>query len=124
MSEPLDAAMDVAADPALEPDHALSREETVRTAVSRFLELAPAQRSCVILKDVLEYSLEEIATMLDMSVPAIKAALHRGRSRFGTSPPRRSNVAPNVPRPLPLRVTPRYSTRGIGTACAPCWSTT
>src|SRR5499425_3835113 len=52
MSEPLDAAMELAADAALEPDHALARQDAVRTAVSRFLELPPAQRSCVILKDV------------------------------------------------------------------------
>src|SRR5439155_2609292 len=82
MSEPLEAAMDFAADAALEPDNALSREDTVRTAVSRFLQLPPAQRSCVILKDVLEYSLEEIAAMLELSVPAIKAALHRGRRQL------------------------------------------
>jgi RNA polymerase sigma factor (sigma-70 family) len=82
MSEPLDAAMELAADAALEPDHALARQDAVRTAVSRFLELPPAQRSCVILKDVLEHSLEEIATMLELSIPAIKAALHRGRARL------------------------------------------
>jgi len=82
MNEPLDAAMDIAADMALEPDNALAREDAVRTAVSRFLELAPAQRSCVILKDVLEYSLEEIAALLELTVPAIKAALHRGRTRL------------------------------------------
>ena len=82
MSEPLEAAMDVAADAALEPDSALSRADAVRTAVSRFLEIPPAQRSCVILKDVLEYSLEEIAAMLELSVPATKAALHRGRTRL------------------------------------------
>ena len=33
----------------------------MRAAVSRFIELAPAPRSCVILKDVLGHSLEEIA---------------------------------------------------------------
>lgn len=82
MSEPLEAAMDIAADAALEPGSALSRGDAVRTAVSRFLELPPAQRSCVVLKDVLEYSLEEIADMLKLSVPAIKAALHRGRARL------------------------------------------
>ena len=31
----------------------------------------------------LEYSLEEIAAMLELSAPAIKAALHRGRTRLG-----------------------------------------
>jgi RNA polymerase sigma-70 factor (ECF subfamily) len=82
MSEPLDAAMDLAAEATAEPDDALSRKDTVRIAVSRFLELPPAQRSCVILKDVLEYSLEEIAELLELRVPAVKAALHRGRSKL------------------------------------------
>jgi len=36
----------------------------------------------VILKDVLDYSLEEIAAMLEMSLSAVKAALHRGRTRL------------------------------------------
>jgi RNA polymerase sigma-70 factor (ECF subfamily) len=36
----------------------------------------------VILKDVLEYSLDEIATLLELSEPAVKAALHRGRERL------------------------------------------
>jgi hypothetical protein len=42
----------------------LEQAEAVRAAVSRFLELAPAQRSCVILKDVLEHSLEEVAALV------------------------------------------------------------
>jgi len=96
MSEPLDAALEIAADDALEPDSALAREQAVRSAVSRFLELAPAQRSCVILKDVLDYSLDEIAALLELTIPAVKAALHRGRVRLrelsgapdGTAPSR------------------------------------
>jgi RNA polymerase sigma factor (sigma-70 family) len=82
MGEPLEVAADIAADDVAEPDIALARQEAVRGAISRFLELAPAQRSCVILKDVLDYSLEEIAAMLELSVSAVKAALHRGRARL------------------------------------------
>jgi RNA polymerase sigma-70 factor, ECF subfamily len=82
MGEPLDAALDIAADDACNPDDTLARNEAVRAAVSRFLELAPAQRSCVILTDVLGYSLDETAALLALSVPAIKAALHRGRARL------------------------------------------
>jgi len=82
MSEPLDVALEIAADDALDPENALAREQAVRAAVSRFLELAPAQRSCVILMDVLDHSLDEIAGLLDLSVPAVKAALHRGRARL------------------------------------------
>jgi len=51
-------------------------------ALSLFIKLAPLQRSCVILKDVLGYSLIEISELLDTSVSAIKAALHRGRTRL------------------------------------------
>jgi hypothetical protein len=64
----------------------------VDAAVSRFLQLAPAQRSCVILKDVLDHSLEEIASLLSLSVPAVKAALHRGRTRL-----RELHQAPTAP---------------------------
>lgn len=82
MSEPLDVASDVAIDEVLYSENTLARNEAVRAAVSRFLELPPRQRSCVILKDTLDYSLDEIASMLELSVPAIKAALHRGRARL------------------------------------------
>ena len=50
----------------------------MRAAVSRFLELAPVQRSCVVLKDGFDYSLDEIAAMLELSVSGIKSALVRG----------------------------------------------
>jgi RNA polymerase sigma factor (sigma-70 family) len=73
---------DTLVDNATNPDAEQSREEAVQTAISRFLELVPLQRSCVILKDVLGYSLDEIAALLDASVPAIKSALHRGRERL------------------------------------------
>jgi RNA polymerase sigma factor (sigma-70 family) len=79
-SEPIDAALDVADAAALEPDHVAARHQAVRAAVSSFLALAPAQRGCVILKDVLEHSIDEIASELSLSVPAVKAALHRGRA--------------------------------------------
>jgi RNA polymerase sigma factor (sigma-70 family) len=82
MSEPLDEALEFTADAAVEPDHALGLEDAMRTAVCRFLALPAAQRSCVILKDVLDHSLEEIAAMLELSVLAVKAALHRGRVRL------------------------------------------
>ena len=76
-SEPLDDHMPLAASaPSLE------RRELTRMALSRFLELPPMQRSCVILKDALDYSLRDIAGLLDVNVGAVKAALHRGRSRL------------------------------------------
>jgi len=58
----------------------LARRQATRAAISCFLELAPAQRACVILKDVLDHSIDEIAVELSLSAPAVKAALHRGRA--------------------------------------------
>ena len=79
-SEPLEAADAVAEAGALEPENALAQRQAVGAALSCFLALAPAQRACVILKDVLGHSLDEIAAELELSVPAVKAALHRGRA--------------------------------------------
>jgi RNA polymerase sigma factor (sigma-70 family) len=79
-AEPIESVLDLADDEAHEPDNTLARHQAVRAALSCFLQLAPAQRGCVILKDVLDHSLEEIAGELDLSVPAVKAALHRGRT--------------------------------------------
>src|SRR5690348_13151423 len=65
-----------------EADEPLEEKELATFALSMFLKLAPRQRSCVIFKDVMGYSLAEISELLDASVPEIKATLHRGRSRL------------------------------------------
>src|SRR5664279_13504 len=78
-SEPLDTAIEVADDAALAPDNVMARHQAVHAAISCFLELAPAQRGCVILKDVLDHSVDEIVGELSLSEQAVKAALHRGR---------------------------------------------
>jgi RNA polymerase sigma-70 factor (ECF subfamily) len=46
------------------------------------MRLPVAQRSSVILMDVLGCSLQEICAVMDFSLPAAKAALHRGRRRL------------------------------------------
>lgn len=53
---------------------------TLRAAIARFVALPLQQRSAVILKDVLGFSLEEAAAIMDSTVPGVKAALVRGRS--------------------------------------------
>jgi RNA polymerase sigma factor (sigma-70 family) len=82
MGEALDDLPDTAFDLAPDPADAVARDEATRFAISRFVELPPVQRSAVILKDVLGHSLDEIAELLELSVPAVKAALHRGRQRL------------------------------------------
>lgn len=49
------------------------------------MNLPPKERACVLLKDVFDYSLEEIAELVDSTVGGVKAALHRGRARLPAS---------------------------------------
>ena len=84
MSEPLDPDADDFIDESADPSSLPAREQAITIAVARFAELAPLQRSCVILKDVLDCSLQEIADCLEISIEAVKAALHRGRARVQT----------------------------------------
>ena len=65
-------------------------------AMSRLLELTASQRSCVFLKDVMEYSLAEISELHDTSVTAVKATLHRGRARL------RALAAESAPEAAPV----------------------
>ena len=81
-AEPIEAAGDIADEANPDPMEALMRREAVETAVSRFAELPLVQRSVVILKDVLDEQLKDIAELLDLSVDAVKAHLARGRARL------------------------------------------
>jgi RNA polymerase sigma-70 factor (ECF subfamily) len=49
--------------------------------------LPPKERACVLLKDVFDYSLEEIAELVDSTVGGVKAALNRARTKLSASPP-------------------------------------
>jgi RNA polymerase sigma factor (sigma-70 family) len=82
MTEPIDAAAEVVDQASPDPVEMLMRQEAVKTAVSRFAELPTLQRSVVILKDVLDEQLSEIAALLDLTVDAVKGHLARGRARL------------------------------------------
>jgi RNA polymerase sigma factor (sigma-70 family) len=81
-AEPIEAAHNVADQATPDSVEILMRQEAVRTALSRFTELSILQRSVVILKDVLDEPLAEIAALLDLTVDAVKAHLARGRARL------------------------------------------
>jgi RNA polymerase sigma factor (sigma-70 family) len=81
-AEPIEAASDIADEANPDPMEVLMRQEAVETAVSRFAELPLLQRSVIILKDVLDESLKDIAELLDLTVDAVKAHLARGRARL------------------------------------------
>jgi RNA polymerase sigma-70 factor (ECF subfamily) len=73
-----DEELDMIAD---QLDPVLSRQ--IATASLRtFMRLPVAQRSSVILMDVLGCSLQEVCEVMDFSLPAVKAALHRGRTQL------------------------------------------
>jgi RNA polymerase sigma-70 factor (ECF subfamily) len=73
-----DEDLDMIAD----PDSEIDRRQAAAASLRTLMRLPVAQRSSVILMDVLGHSLEEVGMVLDTSVPAVKAALHRGRSRL------------------------------------------
>jgi RNA polymerase sigma-70 factor (ECF subfamily) len=71
------------------------------------MNLPPKERACVLLKDVFDYTLEEIAELVSSTVGGVKAALNRGRSKLVNLPepvtPRRK-VNPELSRLLRLYV--------------------
>lgn len=66
----------------IDPVNAVSNRQIAATSLRTFMRLPVAQRSSVILMDVLGYSLEEIGGVMEARIPAVKAALHRGRERL------------------------------------------
>ncbi len=108
MGQPLDNVADTLTDGAGDPERSLVAEEATRIAIARFSELVPLQRSAVILKDVLGHSNEEIAELIGLSVPAVKAALHRGRERLRSLAQVASLDAASAPR-VPSAGLARYA---------------
>ena len=67
--------------------------------------LPPKERACVLLKDVFDYSLEEIAELVDSTVGGVKAALNRGRTKLQGTPASSSRVVdPELTRIMRLYV--------------------
>lgn len=92
----------LAEDPAMDPDRFASETDAAdariaaSASLAAFLPLPVLPRACVVLVDVLGHSAEETAATLDATLPAVKAALHRGRERLKTS----AALAPAATAPL------------------------
>jgi RNA polymerase sigma factor (sigma-70 family) len=111
-AEPIEAAHEIADPESPDPMEMLMRREAVETAVSRFVELPTVQRSVVILKDVLDQPLEEIAAMLDLTVNAVKAHLARGRARLkAVNAQAAAKPAPRAPSPAVARYVEMFNRR-------------
>jgi RNA polymerase sigma-70 factor (ECF subfamily) len=59
---------------------------TPAAGAALFDRTAPQERAAVVLKDVFDFTLEEIAAILATSVGAVKSALHRGRGKLAQAP--------------------------------------
>jgi RNA polymerase sigma-70 factor (ECF subfamily) len=76
------------------------------------LVLPPMERACVLLKDVLDHSLDEIAELTGSTLGGVKAALHRGRAKLAsTSPPLGSRSTPPDVAELLARWVERFNRR-------------
>jgi RNA polymerase sigma-70 factor (ECF subfamily) len=65
-----------------DPADTIESRQAAAASLRTFMRLPVAQRSSVILMDVLGCSLREVCAVMDFSLPAVKAALHRGRTRL------------------------------------------
>ena len=61
---------------------AIASRQIASASLRTFMRLPVAQRASVILADVLGCSLQEVCDITDYSLPAAKAALHRGRAQL------------------------------------------
>ena len=83
----------------LDPIDVVTQHQIAAASFHSFMRLPAAQRSSVILMDVLGYTTEEIAAITGATVPAVKAALHRGRAtlRAIAAEPAEHRVPPLAP---------------------------
>src|SRR5437667_10667879 len=101
-----DAEAEVAVQDAVAPKDPVGRG--IERAIERLvLTLPPKERASVLLKDVLDYSLEEIAELVDSTVGGVKAALNRARTKLAESspqamPPR--SISPELKRVMQLYI--------------------
>jgi len=90
-------------DMVVDPANPAEDRQIAAASLRTFMRLPVAQRSSTVLMDVLGYSLDEIAGIMDTSLPAVKAALHRGRARL------RELVEEPDDLPLPVLAEPERS---------------
>jgi RNA polymerase sigma-70 factor (ECF subfamily) len=65
-----------------DPVDEMAQRQAAAASLRTFMHLPTPERSSVILMDVLGYSLREVAEVMQATIPAVKAALHRGRDRL------------------------------------------
>lgn len=96
---------------AMSPDFVMPADPPVlgvgRAVEQLVISLPPMERACVLLKDIFDYTLEEIAELVSSTVGGVKSALNRGRSKLAASSrpvTSRNEVSPELSRLLHLYV--------------------
>jgi RNA polymerase sigma-70 factor (TIGR02960 family) len=83
-----DTLLDGVPDRAPGPEARYAMREAIELAfVAGLQQLPPRQTAVLILKDVLGYSTEEVASLIDTTATAIKGALQRARATLGEPRP-------------------------------------
>src|SRR5260370_2852532 len=89
------------------PTNAVHDRQIAAASLHTFMRLPARQRSAVILRDVLGYSVEEICDIMRTGILAVRGALQRGRLRLrelaqeGDHPPPPVLAQPARPRLIP-----------------------
>jgi RNA polymerase sigma-70 factor (ECF subfamily) len=101
--EPVSAGPDVAwlqpiptawvSSPSDDPAAVVALRESLRLALIASMQHLPAQqRAVLVLRDVLAFPAAEVASMLGISIPAVKSALQRARARIKQAAPTADDV--------------------------------
>ena len=87
---------DILGDASAEPEARYDAHESVSLAFLAALQLLPPRpRAVLILRDVLAWRANEVAELLELTVPAVNSALHRARSKMSS----REQAGPILDRP-------------------------
>jgi RNA polymerase sigma-70 factor, ECF subfamily len=76
-----DRLLEALAPESSEPDAVVVSRETMQlTYLAAIQHLPPRQRAVLILRDALDWSAQEVAALLEMTLSAVNSALHRART--------------------------------------------
>ena len=85
-----DRTLDSGAD---DPATIATSRESLRLALIAALQyLPPRQRAVLLLREVMQFFAQDVASMLDMTVAAVKSALQRARMRLDQAAPKEDRV--------------------------------